>query len=526
MLAALVVMLAAACGSEGGAGAVGGASSGAEPEAAGAGEAEARPDGMTPALRAAYIAAVQAGAPDSYRFTLEANGAVTAECAAHGLKAQLLDGALELEPAAGPLEANAAGADAPSWWARLRWSGYGRGEALSPMARAEQPEVVHNRVSYRRGAAEEWYLNGPLGVEQGFVLREPPAAGDETANEVADPGDASELVLTIAVEGTLSAEPGADGSMRLVDAEGVTRLRYGHLFVLDATGRALASRLATADSAIELRIDDAGARYPLAIDPLVWAEEQKLLASDAAASDGFGYSVSVTGDTAVVGASGDDDSGSNSGSAYVFALLKTDGEPCAQDHECLGGLCVDGVCCNSACGGGLGDDCQACSVAEGAATDGVCGPTTGNSCDDGTYCNGTETCTAGSCGSSTGDPCPGPDSDGDCAESCDEAADSCTANDPDGEACDNGTCQDGACEGAGGGGQGGSTGGGGSGTGGSSSGAGDSGGGGGCGCRVAGGGNGPAPYGPFVLLGLMVLVRRRRRASRGVHGLGRQRVRA
>ena len=165
-------------------------------------------------------------------------------------------------------------------------------------------------------------------------------------------------------------------------------------------------------------------------------------------------------------------------------------------------------------------------MAEGAATDGVCGPTTGNSCDDGTYCNGTETCTAGSCGSSTGDPCPGPDSDGDCAESCDEAADSCTANDPDGEACDNGTCQDGACEGAGGGGQGGSTGGGGSGTGGSSSGAGDSGGGGGCGCRVAGGGNGPAPYGPFVLLGLMVLVRRRRRASRGVHGLGRQRVRA
>ena len=52
-----------------------------------------------------------------------------------------------------------------------------------------------------------------------------------------------------------------------------------------------------------------------------WSEASqvaKLTASDGAADDEFGISVSVDGDTVVVGANGHDDSGSDSGSAYVF----------------------------------------------------------------------------------------------------------------------------------------------------------------------------------------------------------------
>ena len=49
-------------------------------------------------------------------------------------------------------------------------------------------------------------------------------------------------------------------------------------------------------------------------------EVAKLLASDGAAGDSFGYSVSVSGGTALVGAYLDDDSGESSGSAYVFDL--------------------------------------------------------------------------------------------------------------------------------------------------------------------------------------------------------------
>ena len=49
-----------------------------------------------------------------------------------------------------------------------------------------------------------------------------------------------------------------------------------------------------------------------------WSEVQKLTASDAAASDYFGRSVSSSGNTMVIGADYDDDNGSASGSAYVF----------------------------------------------------------------------------------------------------------------------------------------------------------------------------------------------------------------
>ena len=54
-----------------------------------------------------------------------------------------------------------------------------------------------------------------------------------------------------------------------------------------------------------------------------WAEETKLLPSDGAADDLFGQSVSISGDYAVVGAHGDDDNGDRSGSAYVFKRSNT-----------------------------------------------------------------------------------------------------------------------------------------------------------------------------------------------------------
>ncbi|MDM8554218.1 choice-of-anchor D domain-containing protein [Desulfococcaceae bacterium HSG7] len=49
-------------------------------------------------------------------------------------------------------------------------------------------------------------------------------------------------------------------------------------------------------------------------------ETAKLTADDAHIGDMFGYSVSVSGDTAIVGAFWDDDRGDNSGSAYLFCL--------------------------------------------------------------------------------------------------------------------------------------------------------------------------------------------------------------
>ena len=61
-----------------------------------------------------------------------------------------------------------------------------------------------------------------------------------------------------------------------------------------------------------------GAAFVFRFDGSDWVEEQKLAASDGAGGDDFGYSVSLSGDTALIGAHGNDDNGTSSGSAYVF----------------------------------------------------------------------------------------------------------------------------------------------------------------------------------------------------------------
>jgi hypothetical protein len=80
-----------------------------------------------------------------------------------------------------------------------------------------------------------------------------------------------------------------------------------------------------------------------------------------------------------------------------------DGEACAANGDCLGGNCVDGVCCNLPCTG----LCQACSAAKkGAGADGVCGNIAADT-DPDNECPGAATCNgSGACGPlSDGQPC-------------------------------------------------------------------------------------------------------------------------
>jgi hypothetical protein len=75
----------------------------------------------------------------------------------------------------------------------------------------------------------------------------------------------------------------------------------------------------------------------------------------------------------------------------ALACALDDGQACATASQCLGGNCVDGVCCNSACGG----TCQACNVAGNV---GVCAPIPAatdpaSECPGVTICNGAGACT-------------------------------------------------------------------------------------------------------------------------------------
>ena len=82
---------------------------------------------------------------------------------------------------------------------------------------------------------------------------------------------------------------------------------------------------------------DSGSAYVFKRTGVIWKQEAKLFATDGEPEDHFGCSVSIDGDYALIGAEGDDDKGEISGSAYVFKrtgstwlqeakLLASDGE--------------------------------------------------------------------------------------------------------------------------------------------------------------------------------------------------------
>jgi len=121
----------------------------------------------------------------------------------------------------------------------------------------------------------------------------------------------------------------------------------------------------------------------------------------------------------------------------------TDGLFCTLNESCQGGACIGS---ESPCPGPDGD--ENCSESCDEASDACTAPDVdGSSCNDGLFCTATDACQSGVCAGS-GNPCPGPDSDDDCSETCNEQSDACDANDPDGAGCLNGTCSSGVCEGA------------------------------------------------------------------------------
>ncbi len=67
----------------------------------------------------------------------------------------------------------------------------------------------------------------------------------------------------------------------------------------------------------------AGSIYVFTRSGTTWTQQQKIQSSDAAENDRFGKSVSIDGDTIVVGAHYEDDTAANAGSIYVFTRSGT-----------------------------------------------------------------------------------------------------------------------------------------------------------------------------------------------------------
>ncbi len=140
-------------------------------------------------------------------------------------------------------------------------------------------------MEYQRRGLTEWYVNGPMGIEQGFTAPAPP--------EGVSRGGA--LTLRLVWSGDARVEV-AQNEAVVSNSAGEPLLRYSGLSARDASGKDLRAWIERRGSSILLRVDDREATYPVVIDPYI--QQQKLTA------DEFGDSVALSSDgrVALVGA--------------------------------------------------------------------------------------------------------------------------------------------------------------------------------------------------------------------------------
>jgi hypothetical protein len=230
---------------------------------------------------------------------------------------------------------------AGGWTWGLELQGYGFGNQQQTIAGTPAVQAVGSRLTYQWDTAvQEWFVNDTRGLEHGFTVSTRPAA--DTTALTAPGAQPTTLSFLLAVRGELRPHVTPDAlGVEFRDAAGATLLNYAGLKVWDADGKVLTSHFELAASsptatgeqhAVRLLVDERDARYPLTIDPI--AQQAYLKASNTGASDNFGYSVAVSGDTVVVGANLEDSctTGVNStpnelaldsGAAYVFTRSGT-----------------------------------------------------------------------------------------------------------------------------------------------------------------------------------------------------------
>ncbi|MEK7674551.1 MAG: immunoglobulin-like domain-containing protein [Verrucomicrobiota bacterium] len=178
---------------------------------------------------------------------------------------------------------------------------WGRSEAnLQPLARTGTVQVEPGLARFIRPGLIEEYSVGVVGVRQDFVVAESPAG-------------AGKLHVDLEVVGA-RAEAADDGARLVLDGSG-RRISYDRLHVVDARGRELEARIKVASAnRMAVVVEDAGAVYPLRIDPTFsdanWVSmgdipgadnSVRAIASDAAGNIYVGGSFTVIGNTIASG---------------------------------------------------------------------------------------------------------------------------------------------------------------------------------------------------------------------------------
>ncbi len=229
---------------------------------------------------------------------------------AHGFRTYFTEDGIRVVP-------RVAGAETWEWGLRLVALGRaGMLVTVGPPSLAARDD----RVEYVHPSIDLWYLNGPEGLEQGFTLPSPPAAGAERG--------AAPLRIDLALSGTLSPRVAEDGaSIDFVDGRGARILRYADLAAKDARDETLPCRMEAFTGegirGVRLVIDDRDAVYPVRVDPLAtspaWTAESDQASAHFATSVGSAGDVNGDGISDVVVGAPDYDGGqADEGKVFVY----------------------------------------------------------------------------------------------------------------------------------------------------------------------------------------------------------------
>lgn len=236
-----------------------------------------------------------------------------------------------------------AGQNSGSAYVFTRSGGVWSEQAKLTASDAAAGDLFGNAVSIRNDTvvvgSPQLRILGVSGNGAAYVFTPSGGVWTEQAKLVASDGEVLDFFGTaVAVSGD-TAVIGSYGDDDAGDQSGAAYVftRFGNVWTEQAkltasdaaTDGDFGSSVAIEDGTVLIGApgdDDAGAYsgsvYVFGLSAGAWAEQAKLIAGDAAENDVFGSfgSVAISGNTALVGAPGDDDGGEYSGSAYVFTL--------------------------------------------------------------------------------------------------------------------------------------------------------------------------------------------------------------
>ncbi|WP_395737483.1 cadherin-like beta sandwich domain-containing protein [Prosthecobacter sp.] len=184
-------------------------------------------------------------------------------------------------------------------------------DANTPACTSDQVPVTPASNTLQRRltpAITEWFINDLHGLEQGWTL-------------------ASPAEIRLRVRGNLKP------SVSPQSISFGSQITYSGLKAWDSRGKVIPTHFEATEEGFDVRYDDTGAQYPITIDPV--AQQAYMKASNTDSFDNFGYSVAVSGETAVIGAPLErsnaigvdnnqaNNSAANAGAAYVFTRSGT-----------------------------------------------------------------------------------------------------------------------------------------------------------------------------------------------------------